>query len=144
MNPDVVLRMQMKPTADGDELCEILRKALSDCAIGISSLSMKKRDFTLHFATPEFAYSACVSLLLISDNKQPIPIGAVAVTLVSVCGFSWSSFVRLKPESQNVAHENVMRSLGLLLASNARDRQYHVCLSLQHSEVFVVLPDAKL
>ena len=77
MNPDVVLRMQMKATADGDELCEILREALSDCGIGISSLSIKKRDFTLHFATLESAYSACVLLLCSNDNKQPIPFGAV-------------------------------------------------------------------
>ena len=144
MNPDVALHMQMKPTADGDELCEILSKALSHCGIGINSLSLKKRDFTLHFATPESAYYACVSLLCNSVKKQPISLEAVPVTLVSVCGFSWSCFVCLKPESQNLAHENVMRSLGLLLASNARDRQYAVGLSLRHGEVFVDLPDAKL
>ena len=107
-------------------------------------MSTKKRDFTLHLAAPELEYSACVSLLRKNDNKQPISLGAVAVTLVSVCGFSWFSFVCLKPESRNVAHENLVRSLGLVLVSNSKDRQYHVGLSLKHSEILVVLSEATL
>ena len=64
--------------------------------------------------------------------------------LVSVCGFVWSSFVRLKPESQNVVHVNGLRPLCLLLHSNSIERQYHDRLSLQHGEVFFVLPKAKI
>ena len=40
-NPIVALRFHMKPTADRDELCEILRIALLDCGIRISSSSKK-------------------------------------------------------------------------------------------------------
>ena len=58
MNPRIMLRNHMKPTADSDELCETLRKALSACGIGISYLSKETRDFTLYLATPEAAYSA--------------------------------------------------------------------------------------
>ena len=79
-----------------------------------------------------------------SDNKQPISLGAVPVTLVSVCGFNNSSHVRLMPEIQNLARDNVIRSLGSLLASNVRGRQYLVGLSLQQGEVFVFLPDETL
>ena len=87
MNPIAALHVHMKHTADGDELCGIQRKALSDCGIGISSLSKCKRDLTLHLTDPELVYSSCVSLLRGNDNKQPVPLGAVIVTHVSVFGF---------------------------------------------------------
>ena len=97
-----------------------LRKVLSDCGIGISSFSKDKRDFTLHFAALEFVYSACVSFLHSNENKQPIPLSSVTVTLVSVYGFMWSRFVRLKLESQNMTHENVERSSGYFLCPVTR------------------------
>ena len=93
MDPTVALRIHMKPTADGNELCGILRKALSDCGIWISRLSKENHDFTIHFETPKLEYSACVSLLRRNYNKQSIHLGEVIVTLVSVCGLMWSSFI---------------------------------------------------